>query len=72
MNHQTDAIATKAVTGIATANLGLAAYLDVIQGMLAILATLLGLTLTSLLIYKEIRVMINQKREHKRRLEDKE
>lgn len=71
MNHQTEAIATKTVTGIATANLGLAAYLDVIQGMLGILATLLGLTLTSILIYKEVKTMINQKKEHKRRAEDK-
>lgn len=69
MNHQ-EAIATKTAAGVTTLNIGVAAYLDVIQGGLAILATLLGILLTSILIYKEITFMRNKAINHKRRKSD--
>lgn len=70
MDHQTEAVATKAVAGIATANVGIATYLDVIQGALGILATSLGIILTSILIYREIKTIKNKAKGQKRRSTD--
>lgn len=70
MNHDTEAVVTKAMTGVATANIGVAAYLDIIQGALGIVATLLGIVLTSILIYREVRTIVTKAKQHKRRSSD--
>lgn len=50
-----DAIAAKATVGTATAGAGLANFFEVTQSALNTVGVLLGVTLTSWLLYKEYR-----------------
>jgi len=50
-----DVATAKATVGSVTAATGLATYFDAISSVLGIVATLLGIGLTSWMIYKEIR-----------------
>lgn len=53
--QQHDLATLKATAGTLTAGTGIATWLSWIEGALGIIATLLGICLTSWLIYKEIR-----------------
>ncbi len=56
-----DAIAAKVTVGTATAGAGLASGLEVMQTGLSIVATILGVILTSWIIYKEIRAEMERR-----------
>jgi hypothetical protein len=68
--QQLDAIATKTTVAIATASTGLVTHLQVVQSTLGIIASLVGIALTSILVYKEVKTLINKAKEHKRRHDD--
>jgi len=63
-----DVSTAKATVGSVTAATGLATYFDAISSALGIVATLLGIGLTSWMIYKEIRQ--ERERHVKKRNED--
>jgi len=64
-----DATAAKATAGSVTAATGLATYLEAINGALGIAATVLGILLTSWLIFKEVRQEINRRKANKGKLQ---
>lgn len=68
-----DATVQKTMVGTATAGAGLASGLELMQTGLSIVATLLGVILTSWIIYKEIRAELERRhlRKLKRRSTDK-
>lgn len=69
-HHEIEAVATKATVAAMTTGAGLASYLQVIQGILGVIATLAGIVLTSMLIYKEVTRIRSQAKRHKRRYDD--
>ncbi len=50
-----DAIAAKGMVGTATAGAGLASFFEITQGVLSIATMILGLILSSWILYKEYR-----------------
>ncbi len=56
-----DATVQKGMVGTATAGAGLASGLEVMQTGLSIVATILGVILTSWIIYKEIRAEMERR-----------